>query len=75
MALDHCETVKDPLLYPATHKRAYHLKHGSPCAGAGDASVWTAADIDLDGLKRIRGNKVDLGCYSFNAPGFMLMLK
>ena len=75
VTLDHSETVKDPVLYPATHKRAYHLRHGSPCAGAGDASVWTAADTDLDGLPRIKNGKVDLGCYSFNAPGFMLMLK
>ena len=75
VTLDHSETVKDPLLYPATHKRAYHLKHGSPCAGAGDASVWTAADTDLDGLPRIKNGKVDLGCYSFNAPGFLLMVK
>ena len=75
VTFDHCETERDPLLYGPTKARAYHLRRGSPCADAGDASVWTAADTDLDGLPRIRNGKVDLGCYSFNAPGFMLMVK
>ena len=65
----------DPLLYGPTKKRAHHLRAGSPCAGKGDATGWTAADTDLDGQPRLRGGKVDLGCYSFNAPGLMLMLK
>ena len=43
--------------------------------GRGDASIWTATGTDLDGQSRLRGSKVDLGCYSFSAPGFMLMLK
>ena len=75
VTFDHCETERDPLLYGPTKARAYHLRRGSPCADAGDASVWMAADTDLDGLPRIRNGKVDLGCYSFNAPGFMLMVK
>ena len=66
---------KDPLLYGPTKKRACRLRAGSPCVGVGDATGWTAADTDLDGLPRLRGNKVDLGCYSFNSPGLMLMLK
>ena len=65
----------DPLLYGPTKKRAYHLRAGSPCAGKGDATGWTAADTDLDGLPRIKNGKVDLGCYSFNALGLLLMLK
>ena len=65
----------DPLLYGPTKKRAYHLRAGSPCAGKGDPTGWTAADTDLNGLPRLRNGKVDLGCYSFNAPGLMLMLK
>ncbi len=87
VTLDHCDvqgatpdpsthvTSVDPIFYPATHKRAYHLRHGSPCVGIGDATIWTAAGTDLDGLPRLHGGKVDLGCYSFSAPGFMLMLK
>ena len=67
--------AKDPLLYGPTKKRAYRLRTASPCVGVGDATVWTATDTDLDGLKRLRNGKVDLGCYSFNAPGLMLMLK
>ena len=65
----------DPRLYGPTKARAYHLRSVSPCAGTGNAAGWTAADIDLDGLKRIRGTTIDMGCYSFNAPGLLLMLK
>ena len=75
VTLDHCCTAEDPLLYGPTKKRAYHLRAASPCTGAGDATVWMAADTDLDGLPRIKNGKVDLGCYSFDAPGLLLMVK
>ena len=65
----------DPRLYGPTKARAYHLRSVSPCAGAGNAAGWTADDIDLDGLRRIRGTTIDMGCYSFNAPGLLLMVK
>ena len=65
----------DPRLYGPTKARAYHLRSVSPCAGAGNATGWTADDVDLDGLRRIRGTTIDMGCYSFNAPGLLLMVK
>ena len=43
--------------------------------GTGNAAGWTADDVDLDGLRRIRGTTIDMGCYSFNAPGLLLMVK
>ena len=56
-------------------KGDYTLRWGSPCIGAGDASLWTAADVDLAGHSRRRSGAVDLGCYTFNAPGFLLLVK
>ena len=40
-----------------------------------DATGWPKGATDLDGRPRTRGSTIDMGCYSFNAPGFMLMLK
>ena len=65
----------DPRLYGPTKARAYHLRSVSPCAGTGNAAGWTADDVDLDGLRRIRGTTIDMGCYSYNAPGLLLMVK
>ena len=65
----------DPLLYAPTKARAYHLRAGSPCAGTGDGTGWPADATDLDGKPRTRGSTIDMGCYSYNVPGFMLMLK
>ena len=65
----------DPKLNGPSKARAFMLRRGSPCVDAGDPSMWTAGDLDLAGNPRLRNGKVDLGCYSFNAPGLMLMLK
>ena len=65
----------DPKLNGPAKARAFMLRRGSPCVDAGDPSMWTAGDLDLAGNPRLRNGKVDLGCYSFNAPGLMLMLK
>ena len=67
--------ASDPKLYAVGKPRAYHLRQGSPCAGVGDPSMWSADDLDLARNPRLRNSKVDLGCYSFNAPGFMLILQ
>ncbi|HEY3413802.1 MAG TPA: choice-of-anchor Q domain-containing protein [Armatimonadota bacterium] len=55
----------------------YHLKPGSPMIDAGDDSVVQPGDTDLDGMPRIRGAHVDMGCYEaptslrvkWDAPG------
>ena len=67
--------ASDPKLYAVGKPRAYHLRQGSPCVGVGDPSMWSADDLDLARNPRLRNSKVDLGCYSFNAPGFMLILQ
>jgi hypothetical protein len=59
-----------------THRQA----GGCPCRLKSDflsidATGWPKGATDLDGRPRTRGSTIDMGCYSFNAPGFMLMLK
>ena len=65
----------DPKLYPADRSRAYHLRQSSPCVGIGDPSMWSADGLDLARNLRLRNGKIDLGCYAFDVPGFILMLK
>ena len=69
--------AKDPRL-KGRGKEPYALKSGSPCVGTGDASVWTADDIDLVGNPRLHvkgGVSVDMGCYENVIKGFLLKLK
>ena len=67
---------KDPKF--STSKRApvpYWLRTSSPCANTGDASGWTADDIDLLGRPRLRDRFVDMGCYECGSSGLLLMIK
>ena len=55
--------------------RYYPSPKGS-CYETGDATGWTAADVDLAGKPRLRDGKIDIGCYqAVPLPGLMLMLK
>jgi parallel beta-helix repeat protein len=45
----------------------YRLLAISPCVDAGDDSVVSAGDTDLDGNPRIQGRHVDMGCYESSA--------
>ena len=66
---------EDPRLVTTRQHRGYPAP-GSPCADAGTASGWTAADVDLAGRPRLRDGKIDMGCYQIvPLPGLMLMLK
>ena len=66
---------EDPRLVTTRQHRGYPAP-GSPCADAGTASGWTAADIDLAGRPRLRDGKIDMGCYQIvPLPGLMLLLK
>lgn len=56
-------------------REPYALRSVSPCTGKGDASIWTADDLDLVGSPRLRGALVDLGAYSVRNPGLRLMVK
>ena len=47
--------------FAAEPKWSLSLK--SPLLGLGDASIWSAGDMDLVGNLRLRDGKVDIGCY------------
>lgn len=56
----------------------YYLRRQSPGAAAGDASIWSADDIDLRGKPRTRDvggrRAVDMGCYQwYPASGMMIL--
>ena len=54
----------------------YYPSPAGSCYEAGDATGWTKADVDLAGKPRLRGEKVDIGCYQIlPLPGLMLLLK
>lgn len=43
----------------------YRLKSGSPCIGAGTNQSWMTNSVDLGGVARIAGDRVDIGAYEF----------
>ncbi|MBO6120559.1 MAG: right-handed parallel beta-helix repeat-containing protein [Kiritimatiellae bacterium] len=49
----------------------------SPLIGKGDASIWTAEDVDLVGKLRLKDGKVDPGCYQcwINPPGMAIFVR
>ena len=49
----------------------------SPLIGKGDASIWTAEDVDLVGKLRLKDGKVDPGCYQcwINPPGMVIVFR
>jgi hypothetical protein len=55
----------------------WSLSLKSPLIGKGDASIWTAEDVDLVGKLRLKDGKVDIGCYQcwLNPLGFMMMVR
>jgi len=54
----------DPLL-----DSSYHPQTGSPCINAGDNTLVAAGDLDLGGLARIGGGRVDIGAYEYGVAG------
>ena len=68
-------TSGDPKFRTSRRYRYYPSSTGS-CYGTGDATFWTADDVDLAGKPRKHDGAVDIGCYSIPPqPGLMLMLK
>ena len=53
-----------------------HIRSSSPCRDTGRGASIAAGAVDLDGLPRIFGKAVDMGCYeSFAKPGTFLFVK
>ncbi|HEY3411814.1 MAG TPA: right-handed parallel beta-helix repeat-containing protein [Armatimonadota bacterium] len=59
---------QDPLFVNRT-AGGYRLLAGSPCIDAGDDSVVTLGQLDLDGKPRVIGTHVDLGAYEYGVVG------
>ena len=55
----------------------WSLLPNSQLIGKGDASIWTAEDVDLTGKFRLRDGKVDIGCYEcwLREPGMMIFVR
>lgn len=71
--------VAGPAVFVAKGKAGYLLERGTPGAGAGDASIWSAEALDLAGKPRI-GTKggisfVDMGCYQWAVDGFFISIR
>ncbi len=55
----------------------YSLRAESPVLGMGDASMFTATDIDLAGNLRVRNGRLDPGCFQcwLNLTGTFLIIR
>lgn len=54
----------------------WSLSPSSSLIGKGDASIWTAEDVDLVGKLRLKDGKVDPGCYQcwLREPGMTMIV-
>ena len=55
----------------------WSLSLRSPLIGKGDASIWTAEDVDLAGKLRLKDGLVDPGCYQcwLNPAGLIMIFR
>jgi hypothetical protein len=53
----------------------YTLRPGSPCANTGLNGAWMAGATDLAGGRRLRGGRVDMGCYEAAVSGTWVYLQ
>ena len=72
------KNVTGPAEFRERDSVPYYLRRQSPGADAGDASIWSAADVDLRGKPRTHavngGQAVDMGCYQWYSLGMMILL-
>ena len=69
---NHCIAADPKFVDPANGD--FTLQVNSPCKEAGVYADWMATATDLAGNRRVRGSKVDIGCYE--APvGMTVLLK
>ena len=72
------KNVTGPAEFGKKDSVPYYLRRQSPGADAGDASIWSAADVDLRGKPRTHavngGQAVDMGCYQWYSLGMMILL-
>jgi len=62
-------------VFKAYAAQNYRLKQGSPAVNAGPATdPSTVAATDLDGLPRVYGSRIDLGCYELQTSSATLFM-
>ncbi len=73
--LNGCFTASPLFAEPAVQN--YRLTAGSPCKDAGFNLAGMAAALDLDGNRRVSGDRIDLGAYEFPAslPATMVQIQ
>ena len=73
-----CLLCVDPKFVKGSRPDApyWSLLPKSPLIGKGDASIWTAGDVDLAGKLRLKDGKVDPGCYQcwLREPGTTMIV-
>ena len=56
----------------------YTIRSSSGCVNFGDNDAWTELEtsVDIRGDRRLKGRRIDLGCYEGPLPpGLMLLVK
>ena len=68
--------ITNPPIFANTNIANYVILINSPCLNTGTNRSWMATLTDLAGETRIRGNRVDMGCYEYNPPkGSVFMIR
>lgn len=74
----HCTKVSDvtAIKFVGAGVEPFALTGRSPAKDAGSEDViWSQSAVDLIGTHRVLGARVDIGCYEYNAPGLILLLR
>jgi hypothetical protein len=68
--------VSAGLGYGLSHSNGgYRLADGSPCVNAGTNATWMIGAVDLAGLPRLVGARVDIGAYELPRVGTLIALR
>ena len=66
--LDHSAVITSDPAFVDSDADDWHILYGA-CVDAGVNQDWMATATDLDGLARINGQRVDIGCYEYVPNG------
>ena len=66
--LDHSAVITSDPAFVDPDADDWHILYGA-CVDAGVNQDWMATATDLDGLARINGQRVDIGCYEYVPNG------
>ena len=78
---DGCSTLgKNPvdgakIAFVDSANKDWRIKTASSCRGKGINSDWMTTAVDVAGEPRIKGRKVDIGCYEADLPGTVIIFR